>query len=113
MRFKIKVTRSELAGDPDSILSQEAEIMASMDYENEDSRYDGECCDSLSFFNLFHLFLVSDLSPDEPRYDRDRSASPRPMKRDDNYRGGRDRSASPNGRMNSRSVEFFKMRILG
>lgn len=46
---------------------------------------------------------------DEPRYERDRSASPRPMKRDDdyakrddNYRGGRDRSASPNGRVDSR-----------
>ena len=39
---------------------------------------------------------------EEPRYERDRSASPRPMKRDDGYRGGRDRSASPNNRMNSR-----------
>ncbi|MCJ1316666.1 hypothetical protein MMC15_001987 [Xylographa vitiligo] len=57
--------------------------MAAMDYEsNEVDRYE-----------------------EEPRYndrDRDRSASPRPMKREDNYRGGRDRSASPNGRMNSR-----------
>ncbi|KAL8714884.1 MAG: hypothetical protein Q9220_001397 [cf. Caloplaca sp. 1 TL-2023] len=57
-----------------------------MDYENENGRYD-----------------------DEPRYERDRSASPRPVKRDDDYgkrddsyRGGRDRSASPNGRMDSR-----------
>jgi len=49
---------------------------------------------------------------DEPRYERDRSASPRPAKRDDDYpvkredsyRGGRDRSASPNGRMDSRYV---------
>lgn len=48
---------------------------------------------------------------EDQRYERDRSASPRPPKRDedysgkrdDNYRGGgRDRSASPNGRMNSR-----------
>ncbi|CAF9937522.1 hypothetical protein IMSHALPRED_000444 [Imshaugia aleurites] len=61
--------------------------MATMDYEQENGRYDN----------------------DEPRYERDRSASPRPkrdddypMKRDDNYRGGRDRSASPNGRMDSR-----------
>lgn len=45
------------------------------------------------------------LLPEEPRYERDRSASPRPMKRDDGYRGGRDRSASPNGRMNSRYVQ--------
>ncbi|KAL8940398.1 MAG: hypothetical protein Q9211_002287 [Gyalolechia sp. 1 TL-2023] len=60
--------------------------MATMDYETENGRYD-----------------------EEPRYDRDRSASPRPMKRDDDYgkrddsyRGGRDRSASPNGRVDSR-----------
>ncbi|KAI4122955.1 MAG: hypothetical protein LQ338_005533 [Usnochroma carphineum] len=60
--------------------------MATMDYETENGRYD-----------------------DEPRYERDRSASPRPMKRDDDYgkrddsyRGGRDRSASPNGRVDSR-----------
>ncbi|MCJ1451794.1 hypothetical protein MMC28_002134 [Mycoblastus sanguinarius] len=60
--------------------------MTTMDYE-ENGRYD-----------------------DEPRYERDRSASPRPTKRDDDYpakredsyRGGRDRSASPNGRMDSR-----------
>ena len=46
---------------------------------------------------------------EEPRYERDRSASPRPTKRDDDYpkrddtyRGGRDRSASPNGRVDSR-----------
>lgn len=54
-------------------------------------------------------------SIDEPRYERDerdRSASPRPAKREDefsakredSYRGGRDRSASPNGRMDSRYV---------
>ncbi|KAL8970382.1 MAG: hypothetical protein Q9185_006439 [Variospora sp. 1 TL-2023] len=60
--------------------------MATMDYETENGRYE-----------------------DEPRYERDRSASPRPVKRDDDYgkrddtyRGGRDRSASPNDRMDSR-----------
>ncbi|MCJ1328853.1 hypothetical protein MMC10_005530 [Thelotrema lepadinum] len=53
--------------------------MASMDYENENGRYD-----------------------DEQRYDRDRSASPRGMKRDDSYRNERRRSASPGGRMDSR-----------
>ena len=53
-------------------------------------------CISLCGINLSFL--------EEARYDRDRSASPRPVKRDDdNYRGGgRDRSASPNGRMDSR-----------
>lgn len=40
--------------------------------------------------------------PDDQRYDRDRSASPRPPKREASYGGGRDRSASPNGRMDSR-----------
>ncbi|KAG8527057.1 uncharacterized protein KY384_008486 [Bacidia gigantensis] len=53
--------------------------MASMEYENDNGRYD-----------------------DEPRYERERSASPRPTKRDDDYRSGRDRSASPNDRMESR-----------
>ena len=48
----------------------------------------------------YGLMLMS--LAEEPRYERDRSASPRPMKREDNYRSGRDRSASPNGRMNSR-----------
>ena len=47
----------------------------------------------------------------EPRYERDRSASPRPTKREDDnyvpkredsYHNGRDRSASPNGRVDSR-----------
>ncbi|KAL8830398.1 MAG: hypothetical protein Q9191_001451 [Dirinaria sp. TL-2023a] len=57
-----------------------------MDYETENGRYG-----------------------DDPSYDRDRSASPRPKrdddyqpKREDSYQGGRDRSASPNGRMDSR-----------
>ncbi|MCJ1306401.1 hypothetical protein MMC25_000043 [Agyrium rufum] len=39
---------------------------------------------------------------EDTRYDRDRSASPRPLKRDDSYRNGRDRSASPGARVNSR-----------
>lgn len=66
---------------------------------------------ALRSFHLspFYAFLkIADLELDEPRYDRDRSASPRPMKRDDSYRGGRDRSASPNGRMNSRSVNVSR-----
>ncbi|MCJ1298579.1 hypothetical protein MMC08_001369 [Hypocenomyce scalaris] len=54
-------------------------MATNIDYENENGRYE-----------------------EEPRYERDRSASPRPAKREDSYRGGRDRSASPNGRMNSR-----------
>ncbi|PMD34147.1 RNA-binding domain-containing protein [Hyaloscypha variabilis F] len=50
--------------------------MASMDYENENgTRYDDEA----------------------PRYERDRSASPRPTRRNDSPRGGPRRSASPNG----------------
>ncbi|TVY57643.1 putative RNA-binding protein C25G10.01 [Lachnellula cervina] len=49
--------------------------MASMDYENENgTRYEDEA----------------------PRYERDRSASPRPTRRNDSPRGQR-RSASPNG----------------
>ncbi|CAF9933258.1 MAG: hypothetical protein HETSPECPRED_008577 [Heterodermia speciosa] len=70
--------------------------MATMEYETENDRYEPE-----------------------PRYDRDRSASPRPSKREDDnyapkrddsyapkredsYHNGRDRSASPNGRVDSR-----------
>lgn len=53
---------------------------------------------------------TDEMDADEPRYERDRSASPRPAKRDDDYaskredgyRSGRDRSASPNGRVDSR-----------
>lgn len=55
------------------------------------------------------LLLLTLERAEEPRYERDRSASPRPTKRDDDYpkrddtyRGGRDRSASPNGRVDSR-----------
>ncbi|KAI9809669.1 MAG: hypothetical protein M1825_000101 [Sarcosagium campestre] len=54
--------------------------MAEMDYENEPRPYD-----------------------DEPRsYEQDRSASPRPSRRDESPRGNRARSASPNGRIDSR-----------
>lgn len=57
--------------------------MASMDYENENgTRYEDEA----------------------PRYERDRSASPRPTRRNDSPRGGTRRSASPggNGHVDSR-----------
>ncbi|KAF4635029.1 hypothetical protein G7Y89_g3067 [Cudoniella acicularis] len=57
--------------------------MASMDYENENgTRYEDEA----------------------PRYERDRSASPRPTRRNDSPRGGPRRSASPsgNGHMDNR-----------
>jgi len=57
--------------------------MASMDYENENgTRYEDEA----------------------PRYERDRSASPRPTRRNDSPRGGLRRSASPgrNGRVDDR-----------
>ncbi|KAI9817785.1 MAG: hypothetical protein M1827_000904 [Pycnora praestabilis] len=50
-----------------------------MDYENDNRGYE-----------------------DEQRYDRDRSASPRPARRGDSPRGARARSASPNGRLDSR-----------
>jgi len=41
-----------------------------------------------------------------PRYERDRSASPRPTRRNDSPRGGPRRSASPNGNghVDNRSV---------
>lgn len=58
-----------------------------------------------NFSQLFELEVKLTSYPEEPRYDRDRSASPRPAQRDDNYRNdrnGRNRSASPGGRMNSR-----------
>ena len=97
--------------------------MATMDYETENNgRYDGERYNSRDSYRPSHRLMTSipqptlsgrtfpyrltDLPyfPDEQRYDRDRerSASPRGMKRDDNYRGGRQRSASPAGRMDSR-----------
>ncbi|KAI9771874.1 MAG: hypothetical protein M1840_001644 [Geoglossum simile] len=52
--------------------------MTTMDFENESRGYD-----------------------DEIRYDRERSASPRPTRRD-SPRGARPRSASPNGRVDNR-----------
>ena len=98
-----------------------------MDYEQENGRYDGKFIRS----NLVHVWTIFsiltlldfDLLPlltrfrvDEPRYERDRSASPRPKreddypsKREDSYRGGRDRSASPNGRMDSRYFSSLSM----
>ena len=57
---------------------------------------------SIRFYQELLAANTKDLRVEEPRYERDRSASPRPMKREDNFRSGRDRSASPNGRMNSR-----------
>ena len=48
------------------------------------------------------------LDVDEQRYERDRSASPRPARRGDSPRGGvRTRSASPNGRMDTRYDPLF------
>lgn len=95
--------------------------MATMDYEAENGgRYDGERYYSRRSYESSRRIRASDskfafsgyssanrrTDPthylDEQRYDRDRSASPRGIKREDNYRGGRQRSASPGGRMNSR-----------
>jgi len=85
-----------------------------MDYENENpARYEG-----MSPFNNLHpdraallnpLMEIDKLRLDEaPRYERerDRSASPRPTRRNDSPRGGPRRSASPNGNghADSRSV---------
>ena len=42
--------------------------------------------------------------PDEPRFDTERSASPRPARRAESPRGSRARSASPNGRIDNRYV---------
>ena len=72
-----------------------------MEGEYENGRtYEGKCSRSHTGQRQ-NMQLTSELI-DERGFDRDRSASPRPLKRDDSYRGGRDRSASPNGRMNSR-----------
>ena len=66
------------------------------------------------------MITDTDLLIEEPRYERDRSASPRPTKReddsyapkrDDSYRNGRDRSASPNGRVDSRYVASLEIRF--
>lgn len=50
--------------------------------------------------------LSSSLLDEAPRYERDRSASPRPTRRNDSPRGGPRRSASPdrNGRADERLV---------
>ena len=81
-----------------------------MDYENENGRYEGK--QKLFFESYRH---TDHPTTEEPRYERDRSASPRaakrdddyPDKRDDGYRSGRDRSASPNGRVSSRYVRIL------
>lgn len=54
--------------------------------------------------NVFYLIL-----DEAPRYERDRSASPRPTRRNDSPRGGPRRSASPdrNGRADERLVELM------
>ena len=91
--------------------------MATMDYENENDRYDGMSlhlhafmrvpCSGASSSAGYLRWTEADSNTEEPRYDRDRSASPRPTQREDSYRNdrnGRNRSASPGGRMNSRYV---------
>ena len=81
-----------------------------MDYENENGRFEGTYEHKLDQHSVdcgtCTVFVTSadtdSLRLEESRFDRDRSASPRPAKReDDNYRG-RDRSASPHSRMDSR-----------
>lgn len=86
-----------------------------MDYEPENgSRYEGTLFETqdLSSLLLFsfihswkHLILIPSWYADEaPRYEqRDRSASPRPSRRDDSPRGASRRSASPNGNGNADS----------
>lgn len=78
--------------------------MAGMEYENGNGQYDGMyfapsfvICSTL---NRLTSFL------DEPRYDRERSGSPR-----DDPRGGRARSMSPNGRADYRYVLKFTFRV--
>lgn len=53
--------------------------------------------------------LFSSLLDEAPRYERDRSASPRPTRRNDSPRGGPRRSASPdrNGRADERLVHLI------
>jgi hypothetical protein len=89
-----------------------------MDFENENGRYDGrhpspshtgEMPPLWAWVALYDLIFGSLAWPDEPRYERERSASPRPQKRDDGYR--RERSASPDGRMNSRYDLRFPSRL--
>lgn len=83
--------------------------MATMDYENENGRYDGKRPQSCLAGSSSNIHTESTFS-EEPRYEqRDRSASPRPAKREDDYTDkrddsyrARDRSHSPNGRVDSR-----------
>lgn len=83
--------------------------MATMDYENENGRYDGMRPYS-SPRRPAHKNHTDSQSSEEPRYEqRDRSASPRAAKRDEEYTDkredsyrARDRSHSPNGRVDSR-----------
>ena len=71
--------------------------MASMDYENENGgRYDG--MNHAPHLHSTPMLVLTHRRVDEaPRYERDRSASPRPTRRNDSPRGGARRSASPNG----------------
>lgn len=98
--------------------------MASMDYETENGRYEGMSSAIAVLRDSSHITKMMktdiDLHIEEPRYERDRSASPRPTKReddsyapkrDDSYRNGRDRSASPNGRVDSRYVTLLEIDI--
>ena len=84
--------------------------MATMDYETENGRYNGESISGHLLQQALRKMIshINNDHADEPAYERDRSASPRP-KRDDDYQpkredSYRDRSASPNGRVDSRYV---------
>lgn len=78
--------------------------MASMDYENENgTRYEGSPITYSLSLNLRNAgptdtMLTQPRRVDEaPRYERDRSASPRPTRRNESPRDRPRRSASPNG----------------
>lgn len=75
--------------------------MASMDYENENgTRYEGNSPipDGSSLASSARPMLTL-RAEEAPRYERDnRSASPRPQRRDPSPRRERRRSASPGGR---------------
>lgn len=99
--------------------------MASMDYENENGArsYEGQSSNFTNSLNRLALrprarsISESDnLFVDEaPRYERDRSASPRPTRRNESPRGGGGRrSTSPggNGHMDPRSVHCLILTIL-
>ncbi|RDW71207.1 transformer-SR ribonucleoprotein recognition motif containing protein [Coleophoma cylindrospora] len=77
--------------------------MASMDYENENgTRYEGTRATSTSPIQILSTaydkkLTINQRTDEAPRYEgRERSASPRPTRRNDSPRGPR-RSASPNG----------------